>query len=41
MTSAPTDPPAERRKVVPLRAVDAQTEVRLDEDKAPGPRTST
>jgi hypothetical protein len=31
MTSEPTDPPADSGKVVPLRAVDAGTEVRLDE----------
>ena len=37
MTSDPTDPPAEGANVVPLRAVDAETEVRLDEDKPPGP----
>ena len=37
MTSEPTDPPAEGAKVVPLRAVDAQTEVRLDEDQAAAP----
>ena len=37
MTSAPTGPPGEGGKVVSLRAVDAQTEVRLDEDKPPGP----
>ncbi len=37
MTSAPTDPPAESGKVVPLRAVDAQTEVRVDEDQAAAP----
>jgi S-DNA-T family DNA segregation ATPase FtsK/SpoIIIE len=36
MTSAPTDPPADSGKVVQLRAVDAQTEVRLEEDKPPG-----
>jgi DNA segregation ATPase FtsK/SpoIIIE, S-DNA-T family len=36
MTSAPNDPPADSGKVVQLRAVDAQTEVRLDEDKPPG-----
>ena len=37
MTSEPSDPPAEGGKVVPLRAADAHTEVRLDEDKPPGP----
>ena len=37
MSSAPSDPPAEGGKVVSLRAVDAQTEVRLDEDKPAGP----
>jgi S-DNA-T family DNA segregation ATPase FtsK/SpoIIIE len=35
MTSEPTDPPADRGTVVPLRAVDAHTEVRTDE--SPGP----
>ena len=34
MTSEPTDRPADSGKVVPLRAVDAGTEVRLDEDQA-------
>src|SRR5216110_3214645 len=34
MTSEPTSPPADSGKVVPLRAVDAGTEVRLDEDQA-------
>jgi S-DNA-T family DNA segregation ATPase FtsK/SpoIIIE len=34
MTSEPTDPAAEGGKVVQLRAADAQTEVRLDEDRA-------
>jgi len=37
MSSEPTDRPASGANVVPLRAVDAQTEVRLDEDKPPGP----
>ena len=37
MSSVPADPPPEGRNVVPLRAVDAQTEVRLDEDQAAGP----
>ena len=37
MSSASSDPPAEGGKVLPLRAADAQTEVRLDEDKAAGP----
>ena len=41
MTSAPNDPPAESGNVVPLRAVDAGTEVRLDEDRPPARRTST
>jgi len=36
MTSAPHDPPADGGTVVPLRAVDAQTEVALDEGKPPG-----
>jgi len=34
MTSEPTDPAAEGANVVQLRAVDAETEVRLDEDQA-------
>jgi DNA segregation ATPase FtsK/SpoIIIE, S-DNA-T family len=37
MSSEPTGPPADGGTVVPLRAADAQTEVRLDEDKPPGP----
>jgi S-DNA-T family DNA segregation ATPase FtsK/SpoIIIE len=37
MTSEPTDPPAEGGNVVQLRAVDAGTEVRLDEDQAARP----
>ena len=37
MSSAPSDPHAEGGKVVSLRAVDAGTEVRLDEDKPDGP----
>jgi S-DNA-T family DNA segregation ATPase FtsK/SpoIIIE len=37
MSSEPTDPPAEGGKVVQLRAVDAQTEVRLDEAKPEAP----
>ena len=37
MSSVPADPPPEGRNVVPLRAVDAQTEVRLDEGQAAGP----
>ena len=37
MSSEPTDRPAEGGKVVSLRAVDAGTEVRLDEDKPTGP----
>jgi DNA segregation ATPase FtsK/SpoIIIE, S-DNA-T family len=37
MTSAPADPPAGDGKVVPLRAVEVPTEVRLDEDKAAVP----
>ena len=37
MTSAPNDPPADGGNVVPLRAVDAQTEVRLDEDQGAAP----
>jgi len=36
MTSAPADPPVSGGNVVSLRAADAQTEVRLDEDKPPG-----
>jgi DNA segregation ATPase FtsK/SpoIIIE, S-DNA-T family len=36
MTSEPAGAPAEGATVVPLRAVDAHTEVRLDEDKPPG-----
>ena len=35
MTSAPTEPPASGGTVVPLRAAEAPTEVRLDEDKTP------
>lgn len=34
MTSEPANPPADNGKVVPLRAVDAGTEVRLDEGQA-------
>ena len=34
MTSAPADPPASGGNVVPLRAAEAPTEVRLDEDQA-------
>jgi DNA segregation ATPase FtsK/SpoIIIE, S-DNA-T family len=37
MSSEPTDPPADSGTVVPLRAVDAQTEVALDEGRPPGP----
>ena len=37
MSSEPTDPPADSGTVVPLRAVDAHTEVRLDEDQAARP----
>jgi S-DNA-T family DNA segregation ATPase FtsK/SpoIIIE len=37
MTSEPTEPAAESANVVQLRAVDAQTEVALDEGKPPGP----
>ena len=37
MSSAPTDQPAEGAKVFPLRAVDADTEVRLDEAEASAP----
>ncbi|MGH3218959.1 MAG: cell division protein FtsK [Streptosporangiaceae bacterium] len=37
MTSEPTDPRSEGATVVPLRAVDAQTEVRVDEDQAAAP----
>jgi len=37
MTSASTDPPVDGATVVPLRAVDAQTEVRLDEDQGAAP----
>ncbi len=37
MTSAPSDPPANSGNVVSLRAVEAQTEIALDEDKPPGP----
>jgi S-DNA-T family DNA segregation ATPase FtsK/SpoIIIE len=37
MTSEPAGPPAEGGTVVPLRAVDAQTEVRLDEDQGTAP----
>ena len=37
MTSEPTDPPADSGNIVPLRAVDAQTEVRLDEAKPAAP----
>jgi hypothetical protein len=37
MSSAPAEPPAEGGSVVPLRAVDAQTEVRLDEDQGAAP----
>jgi hypothetical protein len=36
MTTDPTDR-GQSAEVVPLRAVDAHTEVRLDEDKPPGP----
>src|SRR5689334_14254196 len=36
MSSVPTEPPASGANVAQLRAVDAQTEVRLDEDQAPG-----
>ena len=36
MSSQPTDPPADSANVVPLRALDAHTEVALDEDKPPG-----
>jgi len=36
MTSEPTQPPPDGGTVVPLRAVDAHTEVRLDEDRPPG-----
>jgi hypothetical protein len=35
MTSSPADPPAEGGNVVPLRAVDAGTEVRADESAGP------
>jgi S-DNA-T family DNA segregation ATPase FtsK/SpoIIIE len=35
MTSAASDPPANSGNVVPLRAAEAPTEVRLDEDKSP------
>jgi DNA segregation ATPase FtsK/SpoIIIE, S-DNA-T family len=35
MTSLPADPPAEGGTVVPLRAVDAGTEVRADESAGP------
>ena len=34
MSSAPTEPPASGGNVVPLRAAEAPTEVRLDEDQA-------
>ena len=37
MTSSPTDPPVSGETVVPLRAADARTDVRLDEDKTLGP----
>ena len=37
MSSEPTGPPAEGGNVVPLRAENAQTEVRLDEDQAAAP----
>ncbi|MGH3222566.1 MAG: cell division protein FtsK, partial [Streptosporangiaceae bacterium] len=37
MSSEPTDPPADSRTVVPLRAVDAQTEVRLDQGQGAAP----
>jgi hypothetical protein len=37
MSSEPTDPPADSRTVIPLRAVDAHTEVRLDEDTPAAP----
>ena len=37
MSSEPIDRPAEGRTPVPLRAVDTQTEVRLDEAKAAAP----
>jgi S-DNA-T family DNA segregation ATPase FtsK/SpoIIIE len=37
MSSAPTEPPASGRNVVPLRAAEVPTEVRLDEDQAAAP----
>jgi len=37
MSSEPTDPPADSGTVVPLRAVDAHTEVRLGEAKPTAP----
>jgi S-DNA-T family DNA segregation ATPase FtsK/SpoIIIE len=37
MTASPTGPPADSGKVLQLRAVDAQTEVRLDEAKPEAP----
>jgi S-DNA-T family DNA segregation ATPase FtsK/SpoIIIE len=37
MTASPAGPPADGGTVVPLRAAGAHTEVRLDEDKPPGP----
>ena len=37
MSSEPTEPPADSGTVVPLRAVDAHTEVRLDEAKPTAP----
>jgi hypothetical protein len=37
MTASPAGPPADSGKVLQLRAVDAQTEVRLDEAKPEAP----